>query len=107
MGLLEWFGHSLYQPVWKHERFAVRCRRCNAKLGPSDRDRAFRWVLPAIALGLTFAVTSQLSPDRRPFEFVNALVAIFVALFVHHPLATYEPLDPDVDDLPNARSRED
>jgi len=106
IGLLGWFGHSLYQPIWREDRFVVRCRRCKTRLGPSARDRAFRWALPAIALGATFAVISQLPPHQRPLGIVQGLIAIFVALLAHYPLATYESLDPEADDLPQARTRE-
>lgn len=103
--MLRWFGHSLYQPIWKEDRFIATCRHCGAKLGPSGRDRAFRWALPAIIVGLTFAVTSQFPRDHRPYGFVNAVIAIVVAILIHYPLATYESLDAEVDDLPDARTR--
>jgi hypothetical protein len=99
LGLVGWFGHSFYQPIWKDDRWVTHCRSCQTRLGPSARDRAFRFVLPMLAIFASFMVTAQLR--YRVDGIVNAIIGVVVGVLVHYPLATYECLD--AVPLPQAR----
>jgi hypothetical protein len=93
LGLVGWFVHSLYQPVWKKNRYRLNCRSCDATLAPSARDRILAWALPLSAIAISLGVASELPPGYRPYYMVQLLIGFAIGILVHYPMARYDCLD--------------
>jgi hypothetical protein len=107
IGLLRWYGHSLWQPRQKDRRWQLPCRSCNATLYPSDRDHYVRIGLSAVVTFGSLVVTSQWADNYRPYAIVNILFGLLLGVLLHYPIAKYDCIDSlDEAPLPQARTRD-
>lgn len=65
------------------------------------------WLLPVVAVLGGVALFSQLPIEYRAYSGgVSVLIGLVVGILVHYQLAAYEPWDPRVEPLPDARMPE-
>jgi hypothetical protein len=103
MGLLAWFGHQMYQPLWRERRYHTSCRKCGTRIKPTTQERVAGVLF--MSAGVSIAVGARLMlPVPRPPVLLFALAGLFVGELVQYFFARYTRVDPVASELPTVRT---